>query len=112
MQAYDNPKRSLRPAWERRNHRRVSLQVAAELSFDGQGHSGQTLDLSMGGVALRIGVACSRGEIVRVSLVLAGGQEIEAPAEVMRVGNGVIALRFVELNKPSLLAILSHIARE
>jgi hypothetical protein len=79
---------------DRRGTPRVRFRGEGELASASGTFSVRGIDLSETGTALRIQGVVEPGERVELSLSIDSG-EFEAPAEVLRVESGRLALRFL-----------------
>jgi predicted Zn-dependent protease len=68
----------------------------------------RALDVSGGGLAIRLELTIPLGDIVEVYFELPIGFAVEARAEVVRSEPGATALRFVGLDREALVALRSY----
>jgi hypothetical protein len=103
------------PPLERRVHRRVDLEREVVIDFAESSFSGRTLNVSVGGMALQLACASPRqlvvGARVTVRLDLGDSAFALTTGEIMRVTRNALGLRFVALDRDSLLALLSCVER-
>jgi hypothetical protein len=100
---------------ERRIHRRVRLEREVTVELVNARFSGRSLNVSVGGMALEL--ACdprtiAAGDRVTVRLDLGSGAFALTTGEVMRVTSREIGLRFVALDRSSLMALLSCVGSD
>lgn len=92
---------------DRRAHRRTALDRPLLLETSRTTATVRTVDVSGGGLKLRSTLALAIGDRVTVYFELPIGFGIEATAEVQRFEGDLVALRFVEIARESVLAIRS-----
>ena len=91
---------------ERRAHQRVSVDASTTVvGPDARAFTGQSRDISLGGICVEASLSVARGTRVEVTLDL-DGERIGALAEVVRADAGKVALRFLELDPTALHSIL------
>jgi predicted acyl esterase len=104
-----------KPPLERRVHRRVQLDREVAIDLADASFSGRSLNVSVGGMALELACASPReltvGVRVTVRVDLGAGAFALTTGEIMRVARGVLGLRFVALDRTSLLALLACVER-
>jgi len=96
-----------------RNTARVSALLPADVRIGEDEHSAVCVDLSPGGVGIRMDSVPSEGDDVALRVHMPGGQIIAARAEVMHSGVAEIdrcGLRFVRLSQGALSAIHNFVA--
>ncbi|MCA9514070.1 MAG: UDP-forming cellulose synthase catalytic subunit, partial [Myxococcales bacterium] len=104
---------ALAVAWETRQRRaapRVEFKAPAMLWLpDGKVVSGETVDLTMKGAAVRFAgpFELDKGEVVE--LAVADGEELPVKAEVVRQRAGVLHLQFLDLELPQEEALVRAI---
>lgn len=77
------------------------------------GRSGHGIDISMGGMRVSgVSPTPEAGRIVLVEFVLPGGGPMATRAEVRRVEDGALVLRFVRLDPSNLLKLAQFANRE
>lgn len=92
---------------ERRYHHRALVGASAWLLVGGDRHDAECVNVSMGGAAVRTGAALPVGAKVRFELSLGSDRgSVGIEAEVVRVAEAELGLRFVALDRASLEAIL------
>ena len=100
-----------KPPLERRVHRRVQLERETVINLADASFSGRSLNVSVGGMALRLACASPRelvvGARVTVRLELGAGAFALTTGEIVRVTRGALGLRFVALDRDSLMALLA-----
>jgi hypothetical protein len=98
---------------ERRLHRRVAVDCPVELGTERGSHRGTCVNLSGGGLGLRIEVWLPVGTVVTVSVELPDGKELKAAAEIVRyddLASGTLAVRFLRLDQKALSAVHAYVA--
>jgi hypothetical protein len=96
---------------ERRAHRRAPLDVPAMLDASSAWRRARCRNVCAGGVALSVDQPFSIGSIVEVYFELPIGVSVETKAEVVRADGSELALRFVDLDRETSLAIRSYCRR-
>jgi hypothetical protein len=71
------------------------------------GHPASCLDVSLGGARLALGYEVDSGDSVMVWIDTPGAPTNCVDARVVRVGEGVVAVRFTTLDPPSLNVLSS-----
>jgi hypothetical protein len=100
------------PGPERRVHHRVPYSSPAQLRFHDKVYAVSCLNLSLGGAAVKSPVACSPGDALRLSFQpLDTGERFSVRAEIVRVEEGVLGLRFLEFEQRSLTSLLDEVAK-
>jgi hypothetical protein len=100
---------------ERRVHRRVRLERDVTVELENARFTGRSINVSVGGMALELACdprAIAAGDRVTVRLDLGSGAFALTTGEVMRVTAREIGLRFVALDRTSLLALLSCVGSD
>ncbi len=69
-------------------------------------------DVSTGGIGLRVWESLRIGETVRITVELPGRGAVDASAQVVRIAEGEVGLRFVKLSQRSLLAVVAHVSNQ
>lgn len=93
---------------ERRHHHRALVGASAWLVVDDQRFDAECVNVSMGGAAVFTAAAPSIGAHVRFELSLGMDRgSIAIEAEVVRGAPGEVGLRFLELDRASLEALLA-----
>jgi hypothetical protein len=104
-----------KPPLERRVHRRVELEREVTVELADATFSGRSLNVSVGGMALELACASPRelaiGARVTVRLDLGDGAFALTTGEILRVSRSALGLRFVALDRDSLLALLACVER-
>jgi hypothetical protein len=104
-----------KPPLERRVHRRVELEREVTVELSEARFSGRSLNVSVGGMALELTCANPReltvGARVTVRLDLGDGAFALTTGEIMRATRSALGLRFVALDRDSLLALLACVER-
>jgi PilZ domain len=92
---------------ERRHHHRALVGASAWLLAFGDRHDAECVNVSMGGAAVRTRAALRVGTPLSFELSLGSDRgSIAIEAEVVRVAEGELGLRFVALDRASLEALL------
>jgi hypothetical protein len=94
------------PAGERRTHRRRPLHASMWVASDGTKIPVSTVNVSVGGAAVRATVSASVGESVTLEVAPAAGAPFVLSAKVIRVDAGLLGLRFLALGQRALEALL------
>jgi c-di-GMP-binding flagellar brake protein YcgR len=92
---------------------RVAAQLEIKMDSGGRTIAGSCIDLSAGGLGLRLESPPERGETVSLQLAMPNGRVIEAEAEVVHVGVTEphrCGVRFRQLSPTSLFAIHAFVA--
>lgn len=91
---------------ERRVHRRRSLGAPAWIIVSGQRIQVRTLNVSVGGAAVRTGVVAEVGEVVLFEMEPPAAPAFTLAAEVVRRTFDALGLRFLTLDQRALEALL------
>jgi c-di-GMP-binding flagellar brake protein YcgR len=93
---------------ERRHHHRALVGASAWLVVDEQRYDAECVNVSMGGAAVLTAAAPAMGSHVRFELSLGLDRgSVAIDAEVVRAAEGEVGLRFLELDRASLEALLA-----
>lgn len=92
---------------ERRAFRRAPLDKQVLIDDDRVSQPLRARNVSGGGIAVDAGVTLEVGSVVEVYFELPIGVAIEAKAEVIRVEDGTMAFRFVDLDHEKVVALRS-----
>jgi hypothetical protein len=92
---------------ERRAFRRAALDKQVLIDDDRVSQPLRARNVSGGGIAVDAGVTLEIGSVVDVYFELPIGVAIEAKAEVVRVEDGTMAFRFVDLDHDQVVALRS-----
>lgn len=98
---------------ERRIHRRISVSLPARVEVERVTHEGLCVNLSGGGLGLRIDGWLPVGTIVNVTVDLPDEEELCIVGEVVRyddLATGDFAVRFMKLDQRALVAIHAQVA--
>ena len=82
---------------ERRRFRRTELEVPALLDAQHSWQSARCVDVSVGGLAVKMDAPLPVGTVVEVYFELPIGASVETRAEIVRTEGTRVGLRFVEL---------------
>ena len=98
---------------ERRMHRRVTVECPAEIAAGQSSHRGTCVNLSGGGLGLRVEAWLPVGTVVTVTVELPDGKQLKTAAEIVRyddLATGSLALRFLRLDQKALSAVHGYVA--
>lgn len=96
------------PKSERRAFRRAPLDRPVLIDDDRVSQPIRAKNVSGGGIAIDAAVPLEIGAVVDVYFELPIGVAIESKAEVVRVDDGTIAFRFVDLDHEKVVALRSY----
>ncbi len=97
---------------ENRVHHRVPYSSRVQLRLSDKVYAVTCVNLSLGGAAVQSSLPCSVGDELRVSFSSGTSpQRFTIRAQVVRVENGMLGLRFVEFEQQALLALLAEVAK-
>lgn len=91
---------------ERRNHRRRRFGAPMAVVVDGAKTPVSALNVSVGGAAVRTNARAEVGAHVALEGEIGGHGRVALEAEVVRVEQGVLGLRFLALGQRDLEALL------
>lgn len=92
---------------DRRSHKRALLDRPVMLETEAPSRPGRAVNVSAGGIAVQTELDLAIGERVDLYFELPIGYAVEARATVVRVVDGVAALRFEELSHEAQVALRS-----
>ena len=94
-------------------HRRVTVECPAQIDAERGSHRGTCVNLSGGGLGLRVEAWLPVGTVVTVTVELPDGEQLKTAAEIVRyddLASGRLALRFLRLDQKALSAVHSCVA--
>ncbi len=102
-----DPPESLPASSERRSHRRVKVVVPAEILMGGDAIPAGLLSVSLGGAALRAQLDCPVGQRFVLRFRLPDRGWIDFSAEVVRISERSVGVRFLALDRASFDALMA-----
>lgn len=103
---------SLPAASERRSHRRVKVVVPAEILLGEEAIPAGLLSVSLGGAALRAQLDCPVGQRLVLRFRLPDRGWIDFSAELVRVSERSVGVRFLALDRASFDALMALLERQ
>ena len=102
---------SLPASSERRSHRRVKVVVPAEILLGNDAVPAGLLSVSLGGAALRAQLDCPIGQRLVLRFRLPDRGWIDFSAELVRVSERSVGVRFLALDRTSFDALMALLER-
>lgn len=93
---------------ERRAYPRAALRAPTLLDSGSSWHKCESVNVSAGGLAVRTERTIAIGTIVEVYFELPFSVAVETRARVVRCGEGIVAVQFVDLDHDSLVALRAY----
>jgi len=110
--ASGDPPESLPATSERRSHRRVKVVVPAEIRIGDDEFPAGLLSVSLGGAALRAQLDCPIGQRLVLRFRLPDRGWIDFSAELVRVSERSVGVRFLALDRASFDALMALLERQ